>query len=131
MVNITLNQNQFFRKMILKLKADPGRGIQLADLHYHKFLNEGIHGRTEMPEDKPPEGVALVSFEHLCFISFTVAIDYMRDAPTLLNNSRLTFSDPETNYLFFPKKLKQTSFEKVVKDMQKHDLLKNLNGILI
>jgi hypothetical protein len=106
------------------LNADPNRGKQLADLLYHKFLNEGIHGRTDLPEDEPPEGVARGLFEHLCFISFTVAIDYMRDAPTLWNNSRVTFSDPEINYLFFPEKLEQTSFEKVVKDMQKHGLSK-------
>jgi len=104
------------------LKADPVRGEQLADLLYHKFQNEGIHGRTDMPEDEPPKGVTRGSIEHLCFITFTVAIDYMRDAPTLWNNSRATFSDPETNYLFFPKKLEQVGFEKVVKDMQKHGL---------
>lgn len=104
------------------LQADPIRGKKLADLLYHKFLNEGIHGITNMPEDEPPDGVTPGSFEHRCFISFTVAIDYMRDAPTLWNNSRLTFSDPETNYLFFPKKIELTGFEKVVKDMQKHGL---------
>lgn len=106
------------------LKADLPRGKKLAELLYHKFLNEGIHGRTDMPEDEPPEGVARGSIEHICFITFTVAIDYMRDAPTLWNNSRLTFSDPETKYLFFPKKLEVTSFEKVLKDMQKHGLSK-------
>ena len=104
------------------LQADPIRGKKLAELLYRKFLSEGIHGRIDMPEDEPPVGVIRGSTEHLCFISLTVAIDYMRDAPTLWNNSRATFSDPETNYLFFPKKLEQTSFEKVVKDMQKHSL---------
>jgi hypothetical protein len=110
--------------MRMILNMDPNRGRQLADLLFHKFLNEGIHGRTDMPEDEPPEGVTRGSLEHLCFITFTVAIDYMRDAPTLWNNSRLTFSDPETKYLFYPKKLEQTSFDKVLKDMQKHSLSK-------
>ena len=91
---------------------------------YQKFLSEGIHGRTNMPEDEPPDGVAQGSLEHLCFITFTVAIDYLRDAPTLWNNSRRTFSDPETRYLFYPKKLEQVGFEKVVLDMQKHGLSK-------
>lgn len=108
----------------MKLQADPIRGGKLAELLYHKFLNEGIHGRTDMPEDEPPQGVIRGSTEHLCFISLTVAIDYMRDAPTLWNNSRATYSDPETKYLFCPRELEQSSFEKVVKDMQKHGLSK-------
>jgi hypothetical protein len=106
------------------LKSNQGRGKQLADLIYYKFLNEGIHGRTDMPEDEPPDGVAKGSTQHLCFITFTVAIDYMRDAPTLWNNSRQTYLDPETRYLFFPNDVEHTSFEKVVKDMQKHGLSK-------
>jgi hypothetical protein len=106
------------------LQANTDRGKKLAEILNRKFLNEGIHGRTDMPEDEPPVGVAKGSLEHLCFITFTVAIDYMRDAPTLWNNSRLTFSDPETKYLFYPKMIEQASFEKVVNDMQKHGLSK-------
>jgi len=106
------------------LQANNERGKKLAELLYREFLNGGIHGRTDMAEDEPPEGVAKGSIEHLCFITFTVAIDYMRDAPTLWNNSRRTFSDPETRYLFYPKKLEQAGFGKVVIDMQKHGLSK-------
>jgi len=108
----------------MNLQANNERGKKLAEILNRKFLNEGIHGRTDMPEDELPVGVEKGSVEHLCFITFTVAIDYMRDAPTLWNNSRLTFSDPETKYLFYPKMLEQASFEKVVNDMQKHGLSK-------
>lgn len=113
------------------LQANNERGKKLAEMLYQEFLNEGIHGRTDMPEDEPPVGVEKGSVEHLCFITFTVAIDYMRDAPTLWNNSRLTFSDPETKYLFYPKLLEQASFEKAVNDMQKHGLSKSLSGMQI
>lgn len=104
------------------LRMNPGRGRKLAELLHNKFITTGIHGRNDMPEDEPPKGVATGSPEHLNFITLTVSIDYMRDAPALWNNSRKTFSDPETRYLFYPKEVEKARFEKVVKDMQKHRL---------
>ena len=77
-----------------------------------------------MPEDTPPNGVTKGSIEHLFFITLTVSIDYQRDAPALWYNSRKTFEDPETMYLFSPTQLGETEFDKIVRDMQKHGLSK-------
>ena len=50
-----------------------------------------------MPEVLTPSGVVPGSLEHILFITFTVSIDYQRDAISLWNSSRETFVDPETS----------------------------------
>lgn len=97
---------------------------KVAELLYKSFHTCGIHGKIDMPEDQSPDNVIIGSLEHLYFITLTVSIDYQRDAPTLWNNSRKTYEDPETRYLFSPELLAQTDIDKIVKDMQKYGLSK-------
>lgn len=110
----------------MSIIIDSERGKKVAELLYTSFSTNGIHGRTDMPEDITPNGVERGSLEHLFFITLTVSIDYQRDAPSLWTNSRKTFDDPETRYLFNPKLLHETPFDKIVKDMQKYKLSKKL-----
>jgi hypothetical protein len=42
----------------------------------------------------------------------------------LWENSRKTFEDPETRYLFDPFVLQEIPFEKVISDMRRHSLSK-------
>ncbi len=110
----------------MRLIIDSERGKKVAESLYNLFSTVGIHGRNDMPEDIMPKGVIKGSFEHIMFITLTVSIDYQRDAPALWEASRKTFEDPNTRYLFDPKALHETSFRKVVKDMQKYKLSKKL-----
>lgn len=71
-----------------------------------------------------PKGVSHGSLEHIMFITLTVAIDYQRDAIGLWENSRKTFEDPETSYLFDPKSLHETQPSVIRKDLQKYGLSK-------
>lgn len=100
------------------------KGRQVADILFRAFNSVGIHGRSDMPEDQPPRGVATGSLEHILFLTLTVSIDYQRDAPALWASSRATFEDPATAYLFDPKALHETPYRQVVSDMQKHGLSK-------
>jgi len=106
----------------MSLIIDSERGSKVADLLYNAFLTVGIHGRTEMPEDLTPTGIARGSLQHTLFITLTASIDYQRDAPALWESSRRTFEDTETRYLFDPKSLHETPSRRVVNDMQKYRL---------
>ena len=108
----------------MPIAIDNERGKKVAELLYDSFFTVGIHGRADMPEDITPKSVVRASLEHMFFIILTVSIDYQRDAPSLWENSRKTFDDPETRYLFHPKSLHETPFRKIVEDMQKYKLSK-------
>jgi len=108
----------------MSIYLDIERGNQLAGLLCKLFSTTGIHGRTEMPEDKPPVGVTRGSLEHVLFLTLSVSIDYQRDANALWDSARKTFEDRETRYLFDPKKLSETYYAKVIADMQRHKLSK-------
>lgn len=105
-------------------RIDSQRGGQIATILHETFGNQGIFGRTDMPEDMLPNGVRRGSLDHQMFITLTVAIDYQRDANALWDASRKTFDDPETRYLFDPQALREMSFESVERDMQKYGLSK-------
>jgi len=62
----------------------------------------GIFGTKEMPEDLLPSGVERGSEEHLRFITFTVSIDYMRDAVQLWRASREAFESDKARLIFDP-----------------------------
>lgn len=108
----------------MSISIDKNRGKKLARLLYDSFATVGIHGRNDMPEDIIPSNMEPGSLEHILFITLTVSIDYMRDAPTLWGSSRVTFEDPDTGYLFIPEALHKNSFGKIVEDMQKYNLSK-------
>jgi hypothetical protein len=108
----------------MSIITDSERGKKVAERLYTSFSTSGIHGRTDMPEDIAPNGVVRGSREHILFITLTVSIDYQRDAPSLWESSRKTFNDPETRYLFDPKLLYKTPFNKISEDMQKYKLSK-------
>lgn len=108
----------------MALFRDQKRGGELAGILQQAFLVNGILGKKEMPEDVVPVGIERGSLEHLLFITLTVTIDYQRDAVSLWESSRKTYEDPETRYLFWPKSLHETPFQKIIEDMQKYKLSK-------
>lgn len=108
----------------MAIQTDPQKGRKVAELLYSSFSTTGILGRTEMPEDLTPHGVARGSLDHILFLTLTVSIDYQRDAVALWRNSRETFEGAATRYLFDPKSLHETSPRQITPDMQIHELSK-------
>jgi len=106
------------------LRIDSAKGRQAAGKLHRAFATTGIHGRTDMPEDILPEGVERGSLEQLLFITFTVAIDYQRDASTLWASSRESLRDPRTRYLYSPQALHDTPQATMTRDMQRYALAK-------
>lgn len=62
--------------------------------------------------------------DRLNYIYFTlpVSINFQRSSPAMWQAALKTFEDPETNYLFYPEIVVNTSFEKLQKDLLKHRL---------
>ena len=106
--------------MVLAANVDRARevGLKLVEL----LKADGISGHRDMPESLPPKGVDRGSYEHVLFITMTVAIDYMRDAPELWQSSRETYGDPETNWVFVPTEVGRRSRDELVLALQKHKL---------
>ncbi len=111
----------------MAIKIDVEKGSTVARDLCECFSTVGILGHTEMPEDIIPVGVERGSLEHVLFITFTVAIDYMRDADALWESAKETFEDPETKYLFNPNLIHKTPNNKFTQDLQKHKLSKRPN----
>jgi len=111
----------------MNIIIDPERGRKAARELYDSFNTTGIHGRKDMPEDVLPKGVERDSLDHILFITFTVSIDYMRDANSLWEASRKTFEDPRTRYLYQPSELYKISLQQIIADMQVHKLSKKMN----
>ncbi len=108
--------------MILSYDIEKGRRV--APLLYTAFRTTGIHGRVDMPEDRPPAGVETGSREHLLFLTLAVSIDYQRDAYALWESARRTYEDTETRYLFDPRALHEASYARVFADLEKYNLSK-------
>lgn len=108
----------------MSLSIDIKRGKKVAKLLYYSFSTTGIFGNSEMPEDRLPKGVKKGSLDHIMFITLTVSIDYQREAQSLWESSRATYTDPDTKYLFSSKALHETPLRKIINDMQKHELSK-------
>ena len=108
----------------MNINIDPEMGKKAARHLYDSFNTKGIHGRNDIPEDALPKGVERGSLDHILFITFTVSIDYMRDANSLWEASRKTFEDPLTRYLFQPSELYRKSLQQIIADMQVHKLSK-------
>ncbi len=107
---------------------DPERGRKAARQLYSAFHTTGIHGHTEMPEDIFPIGVERGSLEHLLFITLTVSIDYMREAPLLWPASLKTYEDPKTAYLFQLSELSRKPQEEIISGLQVHHLSQKYNN---
>jgi len=108
----------------MSLEINSVKGKRIAERLYNTFFMEGIFERADMPEDALPSGVKKGSLEHVLFITLTVSIEYQREALLLWENSRKTFEDPETRYLFDLCSVSNTPFRQIREDMQKYKLSK-------
>ena len=56
------------------------------------------------------------------YFTLPVSINYQRSSPAMWASALETYNDPETNYLFYPEKVAERSFEHLQADLTKHKL---------
>lgn len=85
---------------------------------------DGILSRAELPESKPPSDVERGSYEHVMFLTLTVALDYQRSANDLWNSARITFEDQMTKWVFSPQEVAKRNHDELVTSLAKYKLSK-------
>lgn len=90
-------------------------GKQLVAVHN----NGGIFGFKETPQHEAPKRAETLE-QRLRFVTFSVAIDYLRDSYRLYNTCRATFDDEETNWVFDPVAINSARFDKLTLALCKH-----------
>jgi len=108
----------------MPLRMDSRRAQQIGQLLLDAFHGKGVLGKTFMPAHLMPNAVEKGSREHLHFLTLTTAINYMRDADALWEASRRTYTDPQTRYLYVPRRVAQTDAERLIADMERYRLAK-------
>ena len=62
------------------------------------------------------------SRENYLYFTLPVCINFQRNSPAMWQAALATFSDPQTNYLYYPEKLAVTAIEQIRADLLKHKL---------
>jgi hypothetical protein len=104
--------------------ANPARAREAARRLWGAWTSTGIFGQRVMPETTLPTGVERGSREHACFITLTVAIDYMRDAAALWTAARATFDDSTTQWVFSPDAVERASRSELTAALTRHGVAK-------
>ncbi len=76
------------------------------------MYKKGKLGGEVMPEDKNP-GLLKSSLENYLYFTLPMALNYQRNSYILWENALKTYSDPQTNFVFNPKKCLEKPFEEV------------------
>jgi hypothetical protein len=108
----------------MSLMTDPERAQKVGQILLRAYRGDGVLGESSMPEHILPQGLERGSPEYLNFLTLTVAIDYMRDADALWAAGRRTYADPETRYLYSPRRVIGTGISTLIEDMTKYRLAK-------
>lgn len=85
----------------------------------YKMYKKGNLGGEIMPEDVNP-GLDKSSKENYLYFTLPMALNYQRNSYTLWESANKTYCDPETNFVFNPKKVVDSSFEEVQKALVKY-----------
>ena len=108
----------------MTITTDLQRGARVARRLYECFQQREIFGHgDDMPESMVWGDRDRHSLQHILFLTFTVAIDYMRDAHSLWRSALIALDDPETSYLFDPARLARMTDDQVLASMEKHELI--------
>lgn len=115
-----------------ELRSDPQRTSRVINIlmdWYNDNKRDGVLKDADVPESRPPADVKIGSYEHIMFITFTVSIDYMRDAAQLWDSARRTWEDEETRWVFYPDKVAKRTMDmnepaELVNALAKHKLSK-------
>lgn len=89
-------------------------------LNLKKIFDDGLIPTLAVHEVHPD----LAKSDRINYIYFTlpVSLNFQRSSPAMWAAAMKTYSDPETNYLFYPEKVVLESREKVQADLLKHKL---------
>lgn len=107
-----------------QVAADPNRAREAGRRLWDAWTTTGIFGQRIMPESTLPAGATPASKEHACFVTLTVAIDYMRDAAALWAASRAAFEDEATRWLFDPDALARATDAQIEVALGRHGVAK-------
>ncbi len=77
-----------------------------------EMYKNGRLGGEIMPEDKNPN-LEKSSLENYLYFTLPMALNYQRNSYILWDNALKTYNDPETNFVFNPKKCLEKSFDEV------------------
>lgn len=111
--------------MAVNLKIYPERAREVGLHLWELYQKEGIFGHRELPDDAVKELLKSVGQEKaLLIITFTTALDYMRNASELWKSSIETFKDGEVDWVFEPEEVAKRSKEELLNALLKHKLAK-------
>lgn len=77
------------------------------------LYKKGYFGKKEIPEDTHPDFRLMTEKEILLYYTLPMALNYRRDSFKLWESAKKTFCDKNTNFVFDPEKVVNSSFEKV------------------
>ncbi len=109
------------------LRAHPQVAREVAQVLLREYEERGIFGRRNLPEDIISEQLPKDTEQALRFITFTVSLDYMRNASELWENGLKTLKDEEVNWIFSPSEVARRDIEDLKRSMLKHGLAKKQN----
>ncbi len=83
------------------------------------YYKKGILGGEFMPEDENPN-LERSSCQNYLYFTLPMALNYQRNSYTLWESANKTYNDAETRFVFDPKKVVESSFEKVQEALTKY-----------
>lgn len=83
------------------------------------MYKKGLLGGEVMPEDENPN-LAIDSLENFLYFTLPMSLNYQRNSYTLWEGANKTYHDPETCFVFDPKKVVVSSFEEVQEALVKY-----------
>jgi len=114
--------------MKVNLKSYPDRARELAFKLIDEYEKRGIFGHKELPDDAVKEIISSVGEDKaLLLITFTTALDYMRNASELWRSSLKTFGDGEVDWVFKPEEVVKRGREELSRALLRHKLAKKKN----
>lgn len=86
------------------------------------LYRKGYFGNKKIPEDIHPDLRKMSNNEILLYYTLPMALNYRRNSFLLWKSANKTYQDSETNFVFYPEKIVNMSFEEVQKALRKYNL---------
>lgn len=114
--------------MKVNLHLNPERAREVGLLLLEVLDREGIFGHKDLPDDAVREVAKDLDRETLLLVvTYTTALDYMRNAEELWRSSINTLKDDEVSWVFNPHSVVKRTKGELLKALGKHGLAKKKN----
>lgn len=114
--------------MKVNLHLNPERAREVGFLLLEVLDREGIFGHRNLPDDAVREVAKDLDRETLLLVvTYTIALDYMRNAEELWQSSLKTLKDEEVSWVFNPDSVVKRTKEELLKALGKHGLARKKN----